>query len=204
MKVLSLETSTHQGSLAVWQDGTFLYSEKFQQPRGRGNTLLRVLEQVVKKFGSMDRIAVGTGPGSYNGIRAAIAAAEGLRIAWKVSVLGIPSVLAVPSAGKQYAVVGDARGGTLFFGSIEGENLKELVLLPCEEFKHRLEAWQGPAYTAAAIPEFPHLILQAPTAEKLAILAATRPNLAETPTPLYLKPPYITQPSIRSGRGAQK
>ncbi len=201
MRILSLETSTNQGSIAIWQEGQFLFSNSFPQPRGRAGALLQILEQAIKRFGPVDRIAVGTGPGYYNGIRAAIAVAEGLRLAWKASVLGIPSILAVPSTAECYAVVGDARGNSFFFGAVSGEHLEDLCLLPPTEFRLRLEAWQEVVYTAVPLPEFPRLILQAPTAEKLAALAAKQPNVTEMPTPLYLKPPHITQPANYSGGG---
>lgn len=201
MKILSLETSTTQGSIAIWQEGQFLFSNSFPQPRGRTGALLQILEQVVKRFGPVDRIAVGTGPGSYNGIRAAIAVAEGLRLAWKASVLGIPSILAVPSTDERYAVVGDARGNSFFFGAVSGEHLEDLCLLPPAEFRLRLDAWQAVVYTAAPLPEFPRLILQIPTAEKLAALAAKQPDATEMPMPLYLKPPHITQPVHNAGGG---
>ncbi|PWU05796.1 MAG: tRNA (adenosine(37)-N6)-threonylcarbamoyltransferase complex dimerization subunit type 1 TsaB [Verrucomicrobia bacterium] len=195
MKILSLETSTTQGSIAIWQGRQFLFSKNFPQPRGRAGALLQILEQAIKMFGSADCIAIGTGPGSYNGIRAAIAVAEGLRLAWKASVLGIPSLLAVPSPAQRYAVVGDARGNSFFFGAVINEHLEDLRLFSAAEFRRRLETWQGPIYAAAPLPEFPHLILQAPTAEKLATLAATQTHTTKMPTPLYLKPPHITQPA---------
>lgn len=177
----------------MWQDGLHVFSENFEQPRGRGEALLNALEHAVKNFGPANRIVVGTGPGSYNGIRAAIAAAEGLKIAWKIPVQGISSILGVPSHAKRYAVVGDARGGCLFFGTVLEEQLEEIRLLPQKEFQDCLNAWEEPVYATAAVPQFPGLIIRTPAVERLAILAAKYSNLADTPSPLYLKPPYITQ-----------
>ncbi len=185
--------------MAVWQDG-LLFAEHFEQPRGRGGALFHSLKQVVENFGRADRIVVGTGPGSYNGIRAAISAAEGLRIAWGVPLLGIPSVLGVESPVDRYAVVGDARGGSLFFGAVFRGQLEDIQLLPRTDFERCLQAWKGPAYAAVWIPEFPDLMVLAPNAGKLAALAAGRPASEGAPSPLYLKPPHITQPAIASGR----
>ena len=65
------------------------------------------------------RIVVGTGPGSFAGIRSAIAFAQGFALGRKCEVLGLPSPCAVAAqvyAGAKggdfpLAVVGDARRG---------------------------------------------------------------------------------------------
>lgn len=199
MKILSLETSTTQGSIAIWQGGQLLFFESFQQPRGRGETLLTAVEGAIKKSGTVDCIAVGTGPGSYNGIRGAIAVAEGLKIAWRASVLGVSSLLAVPSTTESYAVVGDARGDSFFFGTVVKERIAALCLVPSKELRARLEAWNGPVYTAERLPEFPNLLIQPPNAERLALFVASHPghpDFLSVLTPIYLKPPHITQPTI--------
>lgn len=189
--------------MAVWQDGLLLFADHFEQPRGRGGALFHSLKQAVENFGRADRIVVGTGPGSYNGIRAAISAAEGLRIAWGGSLVGIPSMLGLESPADRYAVVGDARGGSLFFSTVFREQLEDIQLLPRADFERCLQAWKDPVYATAWIPEFPDLVVFAPSAGKLAVLAAGRPASEEVPSPLYLKPPHITQPAIRSGEGGK-
>ena len=63
-----------------------------------------------------DALAVGLGPGSFAGIRAAIATLQGMGIAWDLQPLGFPSaaVLAAASGLPEVTVVGDARRNTLW------------------------------------------------------------------------------------------
>ncbi len=63
-----------------------------------------------------DALAVGLGPGSFAGIRAAIACLQGMGLAWGLEPRGFPSaaVLALASGLPEVTVVGDARRGTLW------------------------------------------------------------------------------------------
>ena len=196
MRVLAIETSTPQGSVAVCQEGTLLFEERFfTQMKNREDTLWRVLEHAVKNEGRVNRIAVGTGPGLYNGIRSAIALAAGLKIAWKIVLCGIPSILGIKSSEDRYAVVGDARGEALFFGTIFGNYLENFQLLSRADFHKHLQTWLfqtdgAPIYATAPIAAFPELPILPPTAEKLASLAEEYPTSEAAPSPFYLKPPH--------------
>lgn len=63
-----------------------------------------------------DALAVGLGPGSFAGIRAAIACLQGMGLAWGLEPRGFPSaaVSALASGLPEPTVVGDARRGTLW------------------------------------------------------------------------------------------
>ena len=69
---------------------------------------------------SLDVLLAGTGPGSFSGIRSALAALQGLALPRGIPVLGLASAAAIARAvaGKYsadvVAVVGDARRGTLW------------------------------------------------------------------------------------------
>ncbi|QQY10891.1 MAG: tRNA (adenosine(37)-N6)-threonylcarbamoyltransferase complex dimerization subunit type 1 TsaB [Candidatus Xiphinematobacter sp.] len=196
MRVLAIEASAHLGSVAI-RRGDKLLVERFAQPRGGEGALCRALEKVIGREGRVHRIAVGIGPGTYNGIRAAISLATGLKIAWRVPLCGIPSVLGVESPAERYAVVGDARGGSLFFGTVSGQCLENLQLLSHTEFQKRLFVWRqtcrDPVYTVSPVPAFPKLCVLPPNAGKLAFLAKEYPTSEQGLSPLYLKPPHTTQ-----------
>ncbi len=66
-----------------------------------------------------DRIVVGTGPGSFAGIRAALAFAQGYAIGSGCEVAGLPSPCALAGDGP-VAVVGDARRGMFWVALFEG------------------------------------------------------------------------------------
>lgn len=61
-------------------------------------------------------LTVGVGPGSFAGIRAAIACLQGLGLGWGLKPRGFPSAaaLALASGLPEVTVVGDARRGTLW------------------------------------------------------------------------------------------
>ena len=70
-----------------------------------------------------DRIIVGTGPGSFAGIRAAIAFATGYALPKNITVLGIPSAAALAHPTEPRAVVGDARQGKFWVALFDGYKL---------------------------------------------------------------------------------
>ncbi len=63
-----------------------------------------------------ERLAVGLGPGSFAGIRGAIACLQGLGLGWRLPVCGYPSAahLALCSGREEVNVIGDARRNTLW------------------------------------------------------------------------------------------
>ena len=72
------------------------------------------------------RIVVGTGPGSFAGIRSALAFAQGYALGTKCEVLGLPSACALAGEGR-LAVVGDARQGKIWIALFNGFNLERDV-----------------------------------------------------------------------------
>ena len=67
----------------------------------------------------VERIVVGTGPGSFAGIRSALAFAQGYALGTKCEVLGLPSACALAGEGR-IAVVGDARQGKAWVALFDG------------------------------------------------------------------------------------
>jgi len=73
----------------------------------------------------VERIVVGTGPGSFAGIRSALAFAQGYALGRPCEVLGLPSPCAiaaeiVDAATQAVAVVGDARRGKYWIALFDG------------------------------------------------------------------------------------
>src|SRR5947209_2188686 len=85
MITLALETSTATGSVALLENGRALFSERFGASRGHGSELFVSLERARSLVSRCDQIVVGLGPGSYAGVRIAIAAAIGLAFGLKSS-----------------------------------------------------------------------------------------------------------------------
>ena len=80
--------------MALSRDGRLL-AEAAQQTESRATDALGMIEKVLADAkisrDAIEAIAVGLGPGSYTGIRAAIAVAQGWQLARDVKLLGVSS-----------------------------------------------------------------------------------------------------------------
>ena len=94
MKILALEFSSAQRSAAVVADG--LVRGMATQMGGRAAHAFHLIEQALGEAQwereQIECLAIGLGPGSYTGIRAAIALAQGWQLARGTKILGIGSV----------------------------------------------------------------------------------------------------------------
>ena len=102
------------------------------------------------------RIVVGTGPGSFAGVRAAIAFATGWSVGSGCEVLGLPSPCAVAGAADSFplAVVGDARKGMRWLALFDGgeSGAPEVRLLSEPELK-AFVAWRDAQKTRTETKE---------------------------------------------------
>lgn len=154
------------------------------------------------------RIVVGTGPGSFAGIRSAIAFAQGYALGRKCEVFGLPSACAVaasvyadnrlPAGECPLAVIGDSRRGmawvALFSGfalakevfQVRQEELLSAVPSDCrvvtpdvQRIDELLKATFGERYLGG----------QLPTEEGLRLFAEENPDVLKAePLPIYLNP----------------
>jgi tRNA threonylcarbamoyl adenosine modification protein YeaZ len=152
------------------------------------------------------RIIVGTGPGSFAGIRSAIAFAQGFALGRKCEVLGLPSPCAVAAqvyAGAKggefpLAVVGDARRGKFWIALFEGLILVCPVFL-VERDILELRVPKGAKVATSDAERIDALLKETfgeryiggvkPTDEGLGAFAEANPSaLAPEPLPIYLNP----------------
>jgi tRNA threonylcarbamoyladenosine biosynthesis protein TsaB len=190
--ILSLDASTHLGSVALVHGDQILREVFPETPRGRGGELFNALEELLDAVPTIQRVVVGVGPGSYNGIRSAIATAWGIAVARKIPLVGISSILGF--ANEEYFAVGDARRQQFFLAQIgHGAVVTEPTLLTREQLEVELQkAPHLPIYTSASIDFLPTAIVRTPSAARLGMLAADWPPTH--PQPLYLKAAHITTP----------
>jgi tRNA threonylcarbamoyl adenosine modification protein YeaZ len=196
VKILALDSSAARGSVAVVENDATLFAEEFDSPRGRGGGLFAALERAMQTCGRPDRIAVGIGPGGYNGLRTAISAAEGLKLATGAELVGIASVRALPCEAAEYFAVSDARGGVFYCVKIRNRALAgDFELLDVATLTARLDAEpHTPVLAPAEIPALARASVAFPDATILARLALDEPPSTTTLEPLYLKPAHITKP----------
>lgn len=152
----------------------------------------------------VERIVVGTGPGSFAGIRSAIAFAQGFALGRKCEVLGLPSACAVAAVARRscgegpLAVVGDARRGKFWIALFEGMRL----VCPVFQVERDLLPLRVPQGAKVATPDAERIdaVLKEvfgeryvggvkPTEEGLRAFAEANPSaLAPEPLPIYLNP----------------
>ena len=124
MKILALEFSSPVRSVAVAVDGA-VRAEAAEQG-GREMHAFRLIASVLQESGvareEVEVIAVGTGPGSFAGIRIAIAIAQGWGLARAVKQIGLSSADVAAAQvtglaeGQHFSIVTDAQRGE-FFGA---------------------------------------------------------------------------------------
>ena len=136
--ILAFDTSSAACTVALFNDaGACVASRDEVIGRGHAERLVPMIAEVMEGR-SAARILVGIGPGSFTGIRVAIAAAHGLAIGWGAELQGMSSLgLIAASAASQGAIAVAVVGGhgELFvqeFGAA-GEPTSELLNLPPTE-----------------------------------------------------------------------
>lgn len=119
MNLLALDTSTEYCSAALWRDGALF--DRVERAGQRHSELLIEMIRAVLKSGGVDvrqlaAIATTVGPGSFTGVRIAIAVAQGLAFGAKVPAVGIGTLEAIAWGcnADRVVVANDARMGEVY------------------------------------------------------------------------------------------
>jgi len=211
MNVLAIEFSSAQRSVAVLCGGRqaqpVATGETVETGGRAANTFALVesaLQQAQLERESIDRIAVGLGPGSYTGIRAAISFAQGWQLGRGIPVAGIASTGAIVAdtcalgiSGKVSVVI-DAQRGEYYAAGYEfsptpgadqadAKELEPLRIVSAEEvlgFQAQGHILVGPE----PLTLLPGLRVVPPRALTLAMLALEATCMsAESLAPVYLR-----------------
>ena len=128
--VLAFDTATHVATVAVLQDGELL-----GECVTRGHRVLAAADEILQSAGvvpsDIEALAVGTGPGSFTGLRQGLAAARGFALARDIPVAGVStlSALAAGSPGAMPVIDGGRREVfSLVGGEPRAVRADELVL----------------------------------------------------------------------------
>ena len=138
MNGLILETSTEKGSLILTQNGVPSAAQTLADGPQLSKMLASEVQSFIQKHSFQpDFIAVGTGPGSYTGVRVGAALAKALGFGWGIPVIGFCSLEAfIPKDKDSFAVLIDARIGGLY---ILTHNSQSPILLPLNKVPQALD-----------------------------------------------------------------
>jgi tRNA threonylcarbamoyl adenosine modification protein YeaZ len=133
--VLAFDTATDAVASCLWRDGTALAERELRGEPHAAQSLLGAVDALRREAGvgldELDAVVVGTGPGSYTGVRIGIAAARGLAFGLGVPVSGVSTLDALRAeaalGGDQATAVIDARRGEVFAA---GPSLEPAALTP--------------------------------------------------------------------------
>lgn len=194
---LAIEISGSPGSLAISRGGVPVWSVDFPTGPTQGGELFRALAEARRQAGKFERIVVGVGPGSYAGIRMAIAAATGLALADGAELVAVPSVCAFDSPAPRWCAIGDARRGAFYFSAVADRRcVAGPRLADAKELGELLAFRAGWAcLSTEALPGFSTELARALASHLLFLPDESEKRPLE---PIYLREPYITRPKHES------
>lgn len=106
MKILGIDTSTDVLAIAVTEDINLISEYRSNIRRAHAEKLINAIDQVLidanLTINEIDLIAVGTGPGSFTGLRIGLAAVKGLAFAANIQVVSVSSLDAVAAQAGLY------------------------------------------------------------------------------------------------------
>ena len=122
MKILAMDTSNKALSLAILENKELLGQVTLNIKKNHSMTLTPAIDFLMNsmdlKPADLDRIAVAQGPGSYTGLRIAVATAKTLAHTLKIELVGVSSLLALVPEQVEGLVIPamDARRNNVYAG----------------------------------------------------------------------------------------
>jgi tRNA threonylcarbamoyladenosine biosynthesis protein TsaB len=106
MLLLALDTSTRQAGVALCDEQTLLGEYTWQIGSNHSVELLERIQRLVVECGSsmqvIDCVTVATGPGSFNGVRVAVATAKALAFALQKPLVGVSTLEIIAAQQQQW------------------------------------------------------------------------------------------------------
>lgn len=227
MRLAAIDTSTALGSVALFEDGVLVAEESQRVSNAHGESLMPMVSALFDRVGwraaDVARWGVGIGPGSFTGVRIAVATTKGIALATGAELVGVTSLDAVAEglggAGELVVSTVFAGKGELYVQARRGPTV---VLAPKHLPIDRVavavaEAGSGSgsgSQVVVVVGEVAkavdwsilgsHVVLQLdaphdlPRASAVGRIAASRAaEDADALEPSYVRPPEITMPKAR-------
>lgn len=121
MKVLAFDTSSKALSVALLEDCQLLAEHTLNVKKNHSISLMPVIDFMMKQVGwkptDLERIVVAQGPGSYTGLRVAVATAKTLAYTLAIDLVGVSSLHALcPERSGLLVPIMDARRNNVYAG----------------------------------------------------------------------------------------
>lgn len=223
MRLAAIDTSTALGSVALFEDGVLVAEDSRRVSNAHGESLMPMVSALFDRVGwraaDVARWGVGIGPGSFTGVRIAVATAKGIALATGAELVGVTSLDAIAeglgSAGDLVVSTVSAGKGELYVQARRGV---DLLLAPTHLPFDRVAAAVAPSRSgsgslvvvgeaARSIDwsvlgpgvvlriEAPHDLPHASAVGRIA--AARAAEDADALEPFYVRAPEITMPKAR-------
>jgi len=129
MRILSIEQSTSVCSVALLRDSETIAENEWTDTRLRNQQIFPILDEMFSRNSvspaEIDMFATGLGPGSFSGLRCALATLHGLALPGKKPLFGVTSSEALAwqvmkeSGQETVMILGDARRGAIWYAGYE-------------------------------------------------------------------------------------
>jgi len=226
LTLLCIDSSTAVASVGLVVDGETRAERRMDQKRRHAEQMYESIDAVLSdagvNLGDVDALAVGLGPGSFIGVRVALATAKGLAIGADLPLIGVSTLAAIAlshGAAGRIAVAIDAKKGQVYAGLYDVEALNEPAVEliapqaidpgPCAaqlEAQRPLAALlgDGPARFAEAFAPLDDVLRGSPPPQPAALyaLAAERTTRREFDDPAALAPFYARRSEAELKREA--
>ncbi len=134
MRTLAIGSATGGCLAAMIEDGHALAAVRLPGPHGMAQAIAPAIAELLEKAGRPDLVAVIVGPGSFTGLRAGIAVAQGIGLGAGVATVGVTVAEALAEAlphlgGRTLWTAVAARPGRVFIGrqgALDAYNLDDL------------------------------------------------------------------------------
>jgi len=218
IRILAIETSTTLASVALVEGGKIVLERAHSRPKQSAERLLPLIAELLSEAGwergSVSRIGVSVGPGSFTGLRVGIACAQGLSLGLGVPLVGVSSLRALARAvppdvlGVRCAVL-DARRAEVFVAAYAAGPRAAEVLAPralaASSAQDRIAAELGPSPIAwigsglgllGVAPSFCTPSTQQPSAGAVGLLAEELDPAENPALPVYIRDAGATLPDL--------
>ena len=182
MNILAMDTSNKALSLAILENEETLGQVTLNIKKNHSITLMPAIDFLMNSLDmkptDLDRIVVAQGPGSYTGLRIAVATAKTLAHTLKIELVGVSSLLAlVPEQVEGLVIpVMDARRNNVYAGFYQsGQTVRPEAHLPLAEVLEMAGAANQPVTFVGETAAFAE---QIKAALSRATIQPTLPNAA--------------------------